>query len=739
MDSVKIQFLLLMLLLAKCDSCPGRCQCCLNDICGDYLGHDHACKDGCKDGYHQPRCMWLCSEHCQSCGRIDGLCLICKPGFYAPSDECSNACEYRNCACAQTNCDYCLDGFYDVSQHCNSTCSKGCIEKKCNDNGSCDCVENFKGNNCDMCVLGKYGELCNNDCINDNCGCTNSTNCISCKAGYFDFSSFCSKSCSVGCKNICSNEGHCSCHSQFTGSNCENCKPGYYGDNCTIPCTNGCIDGTCNRNGTCDCSPNFTGARCETCFAGQYGKTCDKQCGLGCTGNICNKDNGTCICENNYKGELCDICNDGYFGSHCNSLCPDRCYNCSTTETCYACIAGFYGLDCSLNCSDKCLGSHCEKENGFCADGCVDEFTADSCIDKCDDICKTCSQTNSTHCTSCFGGFSGPSCKCIPNCQCELDSEVCNECTNNFQFESKYCKCNKKYCVEYLNCSSCLSDSFYTYNDTCCECSTNCRNGQCLSVDQCLNGCEDGYTGADCADLCTEYDGNCTKCNQAKPLCVRCQPGFSPNTDGVCTSCLGCKGNECDTESGVCKNGCRLNFWTNTCEKECNLNCLECDQMSGICNECTTNTVYGPFCNLTCSPNCIESQCNRTTGDCNNGCIPIMYGPKCEYKCPETCAISGENSKCDIEGQCIYNCKTGYQGGTCNIVDEKANKVSTAAVAGGVAGSLILATATCILIVLIRRRIKNKQRNSSQHVYINVSGTSTSGKFLYTSFAYTLN
>ncbi|WAR16913.1 LAMA5-like protein [Mya arenaria] len=105
----------------------------------------------------------------------------------------------------------------------------------------------------------------------------------------------------LGCKNICSNEGHCSCHSQFTGSNCENCKPGYYGDNCTIPCTNGCIDGTCNRNGTCDCSPNFTGARCETCFAGQYGKTCDKQCGLGCTGNICNKDNGTCICENNYK------------------------------------------------------------------------------------------------------------------------------------------------------------------------------------------------------------------------------------------------------------------------------------------------------------------------------------------------------------------------------------------------------------------------------------------------------
>ncbi|WAR16629.1 hypothetical protein MAR_031223, partial [Mya arenaria] len=49
----------------------------------------------------------------------------------------------------------------------------------------------------------------------------------------------------------------------------------------------------------------------------------------------------------------------------------------------------------------------------------MDGFTAATCNDRCDGICQTCSQTNSTHCTSCYGGFSGSDCKCIPNCRCE--------------------------------------------------------------------------------------------------------------------------------------------------------------------------------------------------------------------------------------------------------------------------------------------------------------------------------
>ncbi|XP_052761635.1 cell death abnormality protein 1-like [Mya arenaria] len=644
---------------AKCDWCPGRCQCCLNDICGDYLGHNQACKDGCKDGYHQARCMWPCSENCQSCNQMNSLCLICKPGFYAPSDECSHACEYRNCACAQTDCDYCLDGFYDVSQHCNSACSKGCIEGKCNDTGSCDCVEHFKGNKCDMCELGKYGELCNDDCINDNCECTNSTNCISCKNGYLDFSSFCSKSCSVGCKNICNNEGHCSCHSQFTGSNCENCKLGYYGHNCTTQCTNGCINGTCNRDGTCDCLPNFTGARCETCVVGHYGDSCDKPCGLGCTGNICNKDDGTCICEYNYKGAICDICNDGYFGIYCNSFCPDRCYNCSSIEKCLACKEGFFGLDCTHQCSANCLGSRCDKCCGLCTDGCMDGFTAAACNDKCDSICKACSQTNHKHCLSCFGGYSGPSCKCLPNCQCELNSEPCNGCTNGFEIESKYCKCNKKYCVDYLNCRSCLNHSFYTYNGTCCECSTNCRNGQCVSEDHCLNGCEDGYTGADCSDLCIHHDVNCIKCSQVEQFCVICKSGFSPNTESVCAR--------------------------------------------------------------QCSDTCFNKECDAKTGRCLQGCNLNFYAEKCDLECPSTCASVPNKTRCDNYGRCLHGCIEGYTGVTCiNATTANTGNSSAGGLIGGAVGgaSTIIFVIIGIVLCIQRRKRKKKQSESGSQLQI---------------------
>ncbi|XP_052761503.1 uncharacterized protein LOC128204171 [Mya arenaria] len=681
MDFFKIVFVLLVILTGTCVSCPGRCMCCLNNNCGTnpITREEQVCPDGCKDGYHQPRCMWLCPEKCQSCRQDDGVCLKCKPRYYDPSTNCSKACVNENCACGQSVCDYCLDGFYSIDEQCNLACSKGCSEGKCNDDGKCDCVGNVEGTRCDRCVHGKYGERCNNDCVNDNCACTNSTNCNSCKTGYFDFSTFCSKQCSVGCVDNCDNNGHCTCFSQYSGSTCESCKPGYYGDNCNSPCTNGCINGTCNRDGTCDCLPYFTGDSCETCVAGYYGYLCDKSCELGCTGNICNRDDGTCNCTNNFRGAKCDICNDGYFGNHCNLSCSDRCYNCSSIEICLACKEGFYGSDCSHNCSATCLGSRCEKDDGLCTDGCVDGYTAATCNARCDGICQTCSQTNFSHCTSCFGGFSGPGCKCIPNCRCELNNEECNQCVNGFTLESKDCKCNREYCIDSSSCTACQNDTFYTFNGTCCECSRNCKNRQCLSGNQCLSGCVDGFTGNDCETSCTSFDIECKYCTQTGSVCLRCNYGFYPNTVGQCI--------------------------------QCESNCRDCAPDTGRCNECTSNTFYGLFCNMTCNSNCTGSQCDRISGDCT-GCVTNTYGKKCDKNCPETCADNGENTKCNIEGHCINNCKLGYEGTFCNIAAAQGEKgggqVSVAALGGGVAGGVIVVGAVVAAIVLLRRRSQNR-------------------------------
>ncbi|XP_052763701.1 multiple epidermal growth factor-like domains protein 11 isoform X2 [Mya arenaria] len=732
-----VQMTLIVVVFVMCQfwtgfTCPALCQCCVNDNCGDpppgkWHGWGSVCLEGCKDGYHQARCMHTCSGNCQTCKQDDGACLTCIPGFYGLSSNCSNSCSHKNCACDHTPCDFCLNGFYNISNDCNLVCSKGCHNGKCNDNGTRVCIANFERDKCDFCVQGKYGDLCNNSCVNENCRCTYATDCVSCKSGYFDFSTLCSKQCSLGCENVCENDGTCKCLSQFTGPQCRTCLNGYFGNDCKTPCSGGCINGTCNINGTCQCLPNFDGDMCEICRTGYFGKFCDIQCGSGCTNNICDRYDGTCECEFNYKESQCNICKDGYFGINCNVSCPDGCYNCSSIASCFACKEGFYGLDCSQRCSTNCLRSQCEQVDGICTGGCLDGFTTANCTERCDGNCKICSQTNYTHCTACLGEFSGLSCKCVPNCQCELNNEVCKKCTNGFEVESKDCKCNKKYCFDKSHCTSCQNNTVYSYEDTCCECSTNCKNKQCLPVNQCLNGCEDGYTGVDCAELCTYYDGNCTKCNQTTHFCFRCQQGFSPNIDGVCTSCVGCIDKACDTTSGVCSKGCRLNFWTNTCEKECSSNCKGCDRVSGICNECTSDIIYGPFCNLTCSRSCMELQCNRTTGDCIYGCITNMYGPKCEYKCPESCEVSGENSNCGFEGQCLYNCKAGYQGRKCNIANsEKDNTVSTGAIAGGVGACLILFLVSCVIIFLVRRRIINQQRNASKAVYANVSGTSTS-------------
>ncbi|XP_052765418.1 cell death abnormality protein 1-like [Mya arenaria] len=658
MEFASIILVLLVLLTAKCDSCPGRCLCCMNDICGtDSRGMEQTCLEGCKDGYHQPRCMWPCPDHCQTCRQSDGVCQTCQPGFYAPSNNCSSACDYTNCACVQSICDNCLDGFYDVGSHCDSVCSKGCSEEKCNDDGTCECKANFEGNECDVCVIGKYGENCNINCNNENCRCIDSTHCISCRPGYFDLSTFCSKQCSVGCKDICSNEGHCTCLSQFSGRTCENCKPGYHGKNCNTPCSNGCINGMCNRDGSCKCSPNFTGRMCETCVARQYGFFCDTPCGQGCTDNTCYKDDGTCNCEFNYKGALCNTCNDGYFGNLCNSICPDRCFNCSTSENCYTCNEGNFGLDCSLNCSANCVGSICGKSNGLCLDGCLDGFTADSCNDSCDGFCKTCSQTNSTYCTSCFDGFSGSECKCIPNCRCELNSEVCNECTNGFEMKSKDCKCNRSYCLNSMHCTTCQNNKFYTFNDTCCECNKLCKNKQCSSETHCLIGCDDGYTGANCADLCTDYDHDCTKCSQNEHFCVQCKGGLTPNTDGVCA--------------------------------------------------------------VQCRETCVNKECDAKTGRCHLGCIRNFYADKCDLVCPSTCASVPNKTRCDNYGRCLHGCIEGYNGVTCvNATTTNTCDSSAAGIVGGAVGgaSTIIIVIIGIVLCIQRRKQQKKQSESGSQV-----------------------
>ncbi|WAR16810.1 TENX-like protein [Mya arenaria] len=308
-------------------------------------------------------------------------------------------------------------------------------------------------------------------------------------------------------------------------------------------------------------------------------------------------------------------------------------------------------------CSASCLKSRCEKGDGFCTEGCLNGFTAATCNDRCDDICKTCSQANSTHCTSCFGGFSGPGCKCIPNCKCEVNSEVCNECINGFEVEGKECKCNKNYCLNSSLCTSCQNNTLYSFEGTCCECSTHCKSKQCMSENHCLNGCEDGYTGVDCADLCTDYDTDCTKCSQTENFCVQCKSGLTPNTDGVCAR--------------------------------------------------------------PCSETCVNKVCDAKTGMCLQGCIRNFYADKCDIICPSTCASVPNKTRCDNYGRCLHGCIEGYKGVTC-INSTKANTGNSSAawITGGAVGgaSTIIFVIIGIVLYIQRRKEQKKQSESGSQL-----------------------
>lgn len=80
-----------------------------------------------------------------------------------------------------------------------------------------------------------------------------------------------------------------------------------------------------------ECPEGTTGSRCETCLDGYYGDPknsipCQK---CNCSGNIdltdtgnCHNVNGKCLkCLNNTTGQNCHICVDGYYGDAVNGAC----------------------------------------------------------------------------------------------------------------------------------------------------------------------------------------------------------------------------------------------------------------------------------------------------------------------------------------------------------------------------------------------------------------------------------
>ncbi|XP_065163974.1 laminin subunit gamma-1 isoform X1 [Atheta coriaria] len=332
--------------------------------------------------------LWV--EQC-SCpeGYIGQFCESCAPGYrHSPSIGPFMSCVPCNCNNHADNCD--------------------------SETGRCICKHNTTGSNCDLCARGFYGNALGgtfDDC--QPCGCPNGGACIQ-----IEDDTVCVE-CPVG----------------YTGSRCDVCSDGYFGDptgrygpktpcqacECNLNIDTNAI-GNCNTTtGEClKCVHNTGGSRCETCLPGFYGDALGlpkgdcKPCQCSPAGSVesdsgpvCDQLSGMCKCKLHVEGRNCDVCQEGYYNIQSGEGCsPCNCdsigslnHTCSLyTGQCY-CRPGITGLRCD----------QCEPfKYGFSVDGCK------AC--ECDYI-----------------GSKDPQCDSFGQCPCldNVEGRRCDRCKEN--------------------------------------------------------------------------------------------------------------------------------------------------------------------------------------------------------------------------------------------------------------------------------------------------------------------
>ena len=566
----------------------------------------------------------------------------------------------------------------------------------------CDkCRTNFdKNNNCDTCIDGNWGELCEKTCKVNNLTCNNHGECkrnsgCECEVGWKG--EFCEIECPVKNGNVCNNngdcddEGKCQCNGNYKGekcgqcknkfdisNNCDTCLDGIWGEKCNKECPK--VDGKiCNGHGKCNDGLDGDG-KC-VCDDGWKGELCNIECPK-INNKVCNNkgkclENGTCQCNGNYKGEKCGQCKNKF----------DISNNCDT------CLDGIWGEKCNKECP-KVDGKICNNQ-GTCNDNvngdgtcqCYGNFTGDKC-----NICKQ--GWKGDNCDTCEDGYYGENCdRCPVN---PNNDTVCNNkgsCNDGIDGDGQ-CVCNSGWGGD--NCiNGCPK-----VGDVLCGIHGDCRDdGTCKCHDSNEKGhwalddkgtctlCKPGYYGQDCKEECPKVDGiycgNHGICNDGLDgdgTC-KCNIGWDPSSNcAVCDSSY--RGSNCDLKCP--EEGCG-DFGM----------CIEDPDTKdkAIC-ECNDG-YYGENCNECI--NCEHGECNdgkSGDGTCvcddsdekghwkldENGsctlCKPGWYGIDCKQKCEcigicndgkygdGTCTCTSEFEK-DEDGNCTQ-CKYGRYGSNCD-------------------------------------------------------------------------
>jgi len=241
----------------------------------------------------------------------------------------------------------------------------------------------FAGEDCSICAPGYFGADCL-PCPNGAAEpCYLSGTCSDGKLGTGlceCFANFSGPACEFSRAANCSghgmpdDQGECSCDYGWTGAECDQCLPGFYGTHC-LEC-DACVHGSCNGNGTrtgngtCMCDISWAGPDCTEYIGPCEPNPCQN-------GGVCIDTwdwNYTCSCPGHYTGRNCDMCENGYFGPECTA-CPacqlgvcDQNINGTGQCLCVPTAQGTLCEECKpLWYGQNCTGS-CECQRGVCND-----------------------------------------------------------------------------------------------------------------------------------------------------------------------------------------------------------------------------------------------------------------------------------------------------------------------------------------------------------------------------------
>ncbi|XP_062596054.1 scavenger receptor class F member 1-like [Saccostrea cucullata] len=258
----------------------------------------------------------------------------------------------------------------------------------------------------------------------------------------------------------------------------------------------------------------------------------------------------------------------------------------------------------------------------------------------------------------------------------------------------------------------------------------NCRNEECDTNGQCLNGCEGSRWGNYCQLSCGSY---CGACNQTSGVCFGCSTGYwgsnclkhcpdvcpskrCSQSNGSCLYCYRgrwgkscenicsefCHHLSCEYHTGRCLNGCERGRYGDTCHLWCNPGCSgDLCLQNGSCVSGCKEQFYGHNCEKRCSSNCLPPYCNKHTGICS-ACRTGFYGQFCTNICSRNCV----NKTCSLkEGFCTHGCENEWTGNQCDVTSEVVPSTINAALVISICLGLLL---TIFILILIIKRYQRK-------------------------------